>query len=121
MQVAILKNIETENLKSITKLTITYTFYQCHLYYIDHEKSTCLLKLCFTDMLHGSVMPQGNPHGKLIGLLCGSVVDVSVFDVSFGAVIAFCTMKFQNFRTQVNFAVIYLKFKQSGQIFGYFI
>ena len=31
------------------------------------------------------------------------------------------TVKFLNFRTPENFAVIYLKFKQRGQTFGYFV
>ena len=31
------------------------------------------------------------------------------------------TIKFLNFRTPENFAVIYLKFKQRSQILGYFI
>ena len=32
-----------------------------------------------------------------------------------------CTVKFLNFRTPENFAVIYLKFKQRGQTLGYFV
>ena len=31
------------------------------------------------------------------------------------------TVKFLNFRTPENFAVIYLKFKQRGQTLGYFV
>ena len=31
------------------------------------------------------------------------------------------TVKFLNFRTPKNFAVIYLKFKQRGQTLGYFV
>ena len=32
-----------------------------------------------------------------------------------------CTLKFLNFRTPENYAVIYLKFKQRSQILGYFV
>ena len=31
------------------------------------------------------------------------------------------TVKFLNYRTQENFAVIYVKFKKRGQTFGYFV
>ena len=41
-------------------------------------------------------------------------VDAQQFDFSY-------TVKFLNFRTPENFAVIYLKFKQRGETLGYFV
>ena len=61
------------------------------------------------------------PYGVTLIMSAWNYPIQLIFLPMIGAIAAGNTVKFLNFRTPENFAVINLKFKQRGQILGYFV